>query len=295
MNGEMTRTSSERKADAGAPVALALMVLVAGAAGAQDAGAFLNPPADAKKTDSGVFHQVVTPGTGKLPPAPENIVAVHFLGWTPAGDKMYSSYDLGKPIIVGMWAVFPGWQETLLEMVSGEKRRVWLPENMMATLRGPKGASIFELELVAIKRLPEAPANLSMPPANGQRTPSGAITETVQAGTGEEYPGPHSKVLVNYIGWTTDGKVFDSSHHRVRPTAFPLDQVMPAFAEAVQLMVAGEKRRVWIPGPVARGNWVNSPKGMLIFEIDLIRLLPDDAFDNLQPADQGQPPRPGPG
>ncbi len=277
-------------------LAIALVAIVSGgaAAYAQDATAqddvaqddvvdFTTPSADAEKTASGIYVQVLTPGTGKRHPATEDMVAVHFIGWSPQGTKLYSSYDLGKPVIAGMWMVFPGWQETLFQMVSDEKRRIWLPDNLVARDRGPKGASIFDLELVGIKILPKPPENLGTPPANAQKTPSGAFTEPVKAGTGEQHPAADSTVLMHYIGWTTDGKIFDSSHDRGRPTAFPLAQVMPAFAETVQLMVAGERRRVWIPGPVARGNWVGSPRGMLVFEISLLRILPDDAL-KLQPA-----------
>ncbi len=277
-------------------LALALASIVSSgttAYGQDGASDFTTPPPDAEKTASGISMQVLTPGTGKRRPATEDMVAVHFVGFSPQGHKLYSSYDLGKPVVAGMWAVFPGWQETLLQMVSDEKRRIWLPENLVAKDRGPKGASIFDLELVGIKILPKPPDNLDTPPAGAQKTPSGAFTEPVKAGTGEEYPAADSSVLVHYVGWTTNGKIFDSSHDRGRPTAFPLDKVMPAFAETVQLMVVGDKRRVWIPGPVARGNWVNSPKGMLVFEINLLRILPDDALEKAGPPKAGQPAKPG--
>lgn len=265
-------------------LALVLALPPAAAYGQDDSTDFTTAPADAVTTESGITWQLLTPGTGKRQAANEDIVAVHFNGYSPDGQLLYGSYDLGKPLIVGVWAAFPGWQETLLQMVSGEKRRIWLPENLVAKDRGPKGASIFDLELVAIKRTPEAPESLETPPADAQRTPSGASTKQVSAGTGEEFPGPDSTVLLHYVGWTEDGKIFDSSHHRGRPTAFPLSEIMPAFAEAVQLMVAGEKRRVWIPGPVAGGNWVGSPKGDLVFEVQLLQILPDDALQRAEPA-----------
>ena len=48
-------------------------------------------------------------------------------------------------------------------------------------------------------------------------------------------------------GWTTDGKMFDSSFARNAPSSFPLDRVIKGWGEGVQLMVVGEKRRFWIP------------------------------------------------
>jgi peptidylprolyl isomerase len=273
-------------------LALALALLCADAYGQDSAAKFLTPPPDAEKLASGVYNQVLTPGTGKQRATEDNIVAVHFVGWAPEGGKLYSSYDLGKPLIVGMWAVSPDWQDTLLQMVSGEKRRIWLPEHLVAQDPAIQGASIFDLELLGILREPTAPEDLAKAPADAQRTPSGAFTRQVSAGSGEEHPGPDSLVLVSYVGWTADGKVFDSSHRRGRPTAFPLDQVMSAFAEAVQLMVVGEKRRIWIPGPVAGRNWVGSPKGPLVFEVDLIKILPKNALQR-RPAAAPPPPQPG--
>jgi FKBP-type peptidyl-prolyl cis-trans isomerase len=57
-----------------------------------------------------------------------------------------------------------------------------------------------------------------------------------------------------------------------RPFTTPLDQVIKGWTEGVQLMVAGEKRRFWIPGKLAYDGSENpnAPKGMLVFDIELI-------------------------
>ncbi len=271
-------------------IALGFLLLCttgAAASGQESAVDFITPPADAEQSVTGVLSQMLTPGKGQRHPDPEDLVALHFIGYSPQGEKLYSSYDAGKPPVFSLKTAFPGWKEAIQLMVSGEKRRIWLPERLVAKDRGPKGASIFDFELMGFKISPKPPDSLGTPPANAQRTPSGAFTELVKAGSGEEHPGPEGTVLVHYTGWTTDGKVFDSSHQRGRPTGFPLSQVMPAFAETVQLMVVGEKRRVWIPGAVAGGNWINSPKGMLVFEINLVKILSDDALQKMKPVPPG--------
>lgn len=259
------------------------------AAGQGEAAEFLTPPAGAAQLPSGISSQVVTAGIGETYPSEYHLIAMHFIGYSPEGDKLYSSYDIGKPLVLNLHSAFAPWREALEQMVEGEKRRIWLPPHLVARGRGPQGASIFELELLGLKRIPSPPDNLRQPPEGAQPTPSGAATVRLEAGSGEEYPAHDSAVLVHYVGWTADGKSFDSSFSRGRPTAFPLDQIMPAFAETVQLMVAGEKRRVWVPGPVARGNWVGSPKGPLVFEIELVRILPEDALDKMKAAGQGKP------
>ena len=59
---------------------------------------------------------------------------------------------------------------------------------------------------------------------------------------------------MHYTGWTTDGKMFDSSVARGEPATFPLNGVIKGWTEGVQLMVVGEKTRFWIPGNLAYGD-----------------------------------------
>ena len=73
-------------------------------------------------------------------------------------------------------------------------------------------------------------------------------------------------------GWTTDGMLFDSSVVRGPPTTFGLHQVIKGWTEGVQLMVAGEKRRFWIPEKLAYGGEAGKPAGMLVFDVELISI-----------------------
>ena len=97
------------------------------------------------------------------------------------------------------------------------------------------------------------PADLATPPASAKKTASGLVTNVLTPGTGKEHPGPDDKVSVNYSGWTKDGKMFDSSIPRHEPASFGVSQVIKGWTEALQLMVEGEKRRVWIPSKLAYG------------------------------------------
>lgn len=76
---------------------------------------------------------------------------------------------------------------------------------------------------------------------------------------------------MHYSGWTTDGKMFDSSVARGEPVSFPLDNVISGWTEGVQMMVEGEKRRFWIPEQLAYPGG-DGPRGMLVFDIELIRI-----------------------
>lgn len=117
-----------------------------------------------------------------------------------------------------------------------------------------------------------APTDVAAPPADATVTPSGLASRQLEAGTGTQHPGPRSRVLVHYSGWTTDGKMFDSSVSRGEPIAFGLYQVIAGWTEGVQLMVEGEKRRFWIPEKLAYGGRPGAPAGMLVFDVELIRI-----------------------
>jgi hypothetical protein len=100
----------------------------------------------------------------------------------------------------------------------------------------------------------------------------------LQPGAGDKHPKAWDIVTVHYTGWTTDGRMFDSSIKRGKPDEFLLNRVIHGFTEAVQMMVAGEKRRFWIPGNLAYGEakpndphaGMGPPRGTLVFEVELI-------------------------
>jgi peptidylprolyl isomerase len=93
----------------------------------------------------------------------------------------------------------------------------------------------------------------------------------LQPGKGAKHPNQNSTVTVHYSGWTTDGKLFDSSITRGQPATFPLDGVIKGWTEGLQLMVEGEKARFWIPENLAyQGK--SAPYGMLVFDVELLKI-----------------------
>src|SRR5436305_14119841 len=67
-----------------------------------------------------------------------------------------------------------------------------------------------------------APPDVAAPPADAQTTASGLASKVLKPGTGTPHPGPADMVKVDYTGWTTDGKIFDSSISRGQPAVLPL-------------------------------------------------------------------------
>ena len=117
-----------------------------------------------------------------------------------------------------------------------------------------------------------APPDVAAPPKDARKTSSGLATKVLQPGTGKDRPRADELVTVHYTGWTTDGKMFDSSVVRGAPLSFALNRVIPGWTEGVQLMVSGEKRRFWIPEPLAYGGRPGAPAGMLLFDVELISI-----------------------
>jgi peptidylprolyl isomerase len=115
---------------------------------------------------------------------------------------------------------------------------------------------------------------LTKPPRKAKKTPSGLAYLVLTRGTGKVHHTPTSVVQVHYSGWTTDGKLFDSSVTRGKPTSFPLSRVIQGWSEGVQLMVVGEKTRFWIPEALAYQGKPGKPAGMLVFDVELLAIDP---------------------
>ena len=115
-----------------------------------------------------------------------------------------------------------------------------------------------------------APDDVAAPPSDALVTESGIASTVLRVGMGHLRPTSRSTVTVHYTGWTTDGKMFDSSKMRGEPASFGLAQVIEGWTEGLQLMVVGEARRFWIPESLAYKGRANRPAGMLVFDVELI-------------------------
>jgi len=123
----------------------------------------------------------------------------------------------------------------------------------------------------AVAQIP-APPDVAGPPADSVRTSSNLASKVLTPGKGARHPRPNAQVTVHYTGWTTDGTMFDSSVARGEPATFGLDEVIPGWTEGLQMMVEGEKRRFWIPEALAYKGQPGKPKGMLVFDVELLKI-----------------------
>ena len=104
---------------------------------------------------------------------------------------------------------------------------------------------------------------------------SGLQFEVLTAGEGAK-PTRESNVRTHYHGTLIDGTVFDSSYERGQPAEFPVGGVIAGWTEALQLMNAGSKWRLYVPSELAYGaQGVGSipPHSVLVFDVELLDVL----------------------
>jgi FKBP-type peptidyl-prolyl cis-trans isomerase len=111
-----------------------------------------------EKSASGLEWEILQEGSGNCPRA-GNTVTVHYTGWLnengQPGKKFDSSVDRGQKFSfrIGVGMVIPGWDEGVMGMKVGEKRRLYIPSNLAYGARGagnvipPHAALIFDVEL----------------------------------------------------------------------------------------------------------------------------------------------------
>ncbi len=105
--------------------------------------------------------------------------------------------------------------------------------------------------------------------------PSGLQYKIITAGTGPK-PTLEQTVVCHYRGTLIDGTEFDSSYKRGQPATFPVKGVIKGWTDVLQLMPAGSKWQVFIPGSLAYGMRGSGPtigpNATLVFEIELVSI-----------------------
>ena len=105
---------------------------------------------------------------------------------------------------------------------------------------------------------------------------SGLQYKVIKAGNGLK-PGPKNKVKCHYEGTFVNGRKFDSSYDRNEPAVFGVNQVIPGWTEALQLMNEGSEWELYIPYQLAYGEAGAGgsipPCSALRFRVELLEVL----------------------
>jgi len=245
------------------------------------------PPDGADATKSGIKYEVVRAGTGKDKPRAYDIVTFNYTGWDAEG-RMFDTTEMKKhPAKVAPFRQSPPFEEILTSMVSGERVRFWIDAAKLQAGKPvpgmPTGQLCYEVDLVQIEKgadPPPVPPDVAKPPADAKKTARGVFYKVLKAGKGSAKPTPRDTVRVNYTGWTTDGKMFDSSVIRNEPAEFSLQGGMLGWTEGITQMSVGDKYRFWIPEELAYKGAPGRPQGMLVFDFELLEIKPTVSPDH---------------
>lgn len=234
------------------------------------------PPADLKTPPSAeaLPMKVLSPGTGTQHPAEDDFVHVRYAVWKASNGSVVDYTRTTTPAFVQMSKLLPGMRQMFEAMTPGERRRAWISSDLGAGKIAAGETFVVDGELVDIVPAPTTPPDVAAPPAEAIKTKSGLAYKVLQPGSGTAHPKRSSTVDVVYTGWTTDGRMFDTSIVRGEPAEFPLDAVIAGWTEGLELMTEGEKARFWIPGNLAYKNEPGKPHGMLVFDVELVKIKP---------------------
>ena len=237
-----------------------------------------SPPPEATTTQSGIAMHVLKSGRGTRHPQPNDCVKLHFTAWKRDGSFLSGSRQWGDPQNQCLAMALPGVAEALATMVVGEQLRVWVPASLTFTGddedRAAQVDATFDLELFEIVKAPATPAHLTSPPPVAHKTASGLAVEVLRKGKGKQRPLEQNQVKLDFSGWTTDGRLVESSVMAHHPAIFPMSGVMPGWREALEQMVIGDKVRLWIPRELAFGPHPRrrQPKGDFVYELELLEI-----------------------
>ena len=107
--------------------------------------------------------------------------------------------------------------------------------------------------------------------------PSGLQYEVINEGNVGKYATATDQVKCHYEGTLIDGTLFDSSIKRGQPAVFGVNQVIPGWVEALQLMPEGAKWKLYIPSDLAYGaqgaGEMIPPHSTLVFDVELLEIL----------------------
>lgn len=113
------------------------------------------PPADAKRTASGLAYKMLTAGSSNKKPTLKSTVVAHLNSWSTDGKSLSSTSARKRPATVPLERVYKGLQEAFMLMDVGSEYRFWIPGEL--TRRPDRGMVVFDIQLIGSKQPPATP------------------------------------------------------------------------------------------------------------------------------------------
>jgi peptidylprolyl isomerase len=117
------------------------------------------------------------------------------------------------------------------------------------------------------------PPDVAAAPADAKKSPKGVSYKVLTPGKGEKKPSINDTVVVNFTGWLPTGRMYDTSNKKKAPFRRRVGMTMPGWKDVLPLMSVGEKVRMWIPEELAYEGKPGHPKGMMVFEVELLEVV----------------------
>ncbi|NEU07518.1 hypothetical protein GZH53_04250 [Flavihumibacter sp. R14] len=233
------------------------------------------------KDESGIYYQVLTPGTGEIAKNSEQV----FFSYTAKSvdGKQYftaDSYSLNSGFL---GYVRPeAWRLALYKVNKGGKVRVVFPSTLGFGRNGSGpivGNEVLdsELELFDVRTQPEMDdviINRFMTARSltgFSKLPSGVYYKIIAPGTGTEEIKLTSSITIAYAGRLLKGTVFDSAT-KEKPFTSKLENLIEGWKQAVPLIKKGGKLRILIPSALAygpQGSQTIPANSVLDFDIEV--------------------------
>ena len=210
----------------------------------------------------------------------------------PKTDKEKLSYAMGMSVALQMQRYSAGmdpavFHQAIQDLKEGKEPRLSLKEAAAIvkawqekakqdeiTYHGPQ---ILAFQELAVKNQQQGKAFLAE-----NKTKEGVVTlenglqyKVVKAGSGPR-PSTEDTVVCNYRGTLLDGKEFDSTFKRKAPATLALQDLVPGWAQALQLMPVGSHWQLFVPDRLAFGD--HSPGGgigpnaTLLLDLELLEI-----------------------
>jgi peptidylprolyl isomerase len=248
-----------------------------------------------EKLDSGVSYLDDSLGTGKVAQFGD-LVSVHFSAWvikdsnnlfqdwskdsTRRASSIGNSIEFGQPIKfkLGDSSFIKGVDEAMVGMKSGGTRTIIIPSNCAYGEMGygpipPNSNLKVVINLIEAKETVAA-KEWKIDSSQVQTTKSGLKYVILNSGSTVK-PDSADLVTVNYSGFLSDGKIFDSSVERDEPFKFrlKLQPVIPGWEEGIKLIGKGGKIKLIIPPALGYGSMPVGkipPNSTLVFDVELL-------------------------
>ncbi len=221
-------------------------------------------PSNAQEFSTGMYYQVLKAAPKGAPTIKPEFLEYRAVSWNADAKGKFIASDSGvqKSDFKSIANQWPQLARAFLLSPVGETRRWWVD-----------GASPNPIDITVLGNVEPAPApkDVAGIPSNATKTLSGLAYRVIKRGEGKTSPNIKSIITIHYSGWTTDGKLFDSSVVRGEKASFPLAGLIKGWQEGIPMMKNGDTFRFWIPDYLAYGSnpRPGAPKGMLVFDVTL--------------------------